>query len=65
MVKFSIYLNKRVFVMLLFMKLFLKILSMMANSVDLDQTAPDLGLYCLHMPFCQKLWCTILGHLPS
>ena len=25
-------------------------------NVDPDQTAPDLGLHCLHMPFCQKLW---------
>ena len=41
------------------MNLFLKILSGMANSVDPDQTAPsDLGLHCLHMPFCQKLWCS-------
>ena len=22
-----------------------------------------LGLHCLHMSFCQKLWCTKLGHL--
>ena len=35
-----------------------KILSGMANSVDPDQTAPDLGLHCLHMPFCWELWCT-------
>ena len=44
------------------MQFFLKILSGMANSVDLDQTAPkeqsDLGLHCLHMPFCQTLLCT-------
>ena len=42
------------------MGLLFKMLSGMANSVDLDQTAPlqsDLGLHCLHMPFCQKLWC--------
>ena len=31
------------------MQPFLKIPSGMANSVDLDQTAPDLGLHCLHM----------------
>ena len=39
--------------------------SEMATNVDPDQTAPvtalqeqsDLGLYCLHMPFCQKLLC--------
>ena len=56
----------------LFMPLFLKILSGMANSIDPDQTAPsgmanridhvqeqsDLSLYCLHMIFCQQLWCT-------
>ena len=36
---------------MLFMQLFLKILSGMANSVDPDLTAP------LHMPFCQKLGC--------
>ena len=44
------------------MQLFLKILSGMTNSVDPDQAAPkklsDLGLHCLHMPFCQQLWCT-------
>ena len=37
------------------MQLFLKILSGMANSVDPDQTAPNLGLHCLHMPFVRKL----------
>ena len=37
---------------------FLKILSGMGNSVDPDQTAQsDLGLHCLHIPFCQILWC--------
>ena len=41
---------------LLFIQLFPKILSGMVNSVDPDQTAPDLDLYCLHMLFCQKLW---------
>ena len=50
------------------MQLFPKILSGMANSVEIDQTAPsgadpdqtapDLGLYCLHISFCQKLWCS-------
>ena len=44
------------------MQLFLKILSAVSNSVDPDQTAPekqsDLGLHCLHMSFCQKLWCS-------
>ena len=39
----------------------------MANSADPDQNAPErseLGLYCLHMPFCQKLWFyDILRHL--
>ena len=36
-----------------------KILSEMANSVDLDQNAPlcDLVLYCLPMSFCFKFWC--------
>ena len=29
----------------------------MANSEDPDLTAP-LGLHCLHMAFCQKLWCS-------
>ena len=50
---------------LFFMQLFPNILSEMANSVDPDQTAPfwlkeqsDLGLHCLHMPFCQKIWHT-------
>ena len=42
-----------------YMKLFLKILSGMANIVDLIrlllQEQSDLGLHCLHMPFCQKL----------
>ena len=33
-----------------------KIPSGMANSVDLDQHYV-LGLHCLHMAFCQKLWC--------
>ena len=41
---------------LVFMQQFLKIISEMANNADPDQTASDLGL-CLHMPFCQKLWC--------
>ena len=43
---------------------FLKYLVEMANSVDPDQTAPsglqeqsDLGLHCLHMPFCETLRC--------
>ena len=42
-----------------FMQRSLKLLSGMAKSVDPDQTAPleqsDLGLHCLHMPFCQTL----------
>ena len=34
------------------MRLFLKMLSGMANSIDPDQTAPsDLGLHCFPMPF--------------
>ena len=37
----------------------LKMLSGMEKSVDPDQTAPfeysDLGLHCLHLPFCQTL----------
>ena len=40
------------------MQLSLKILSGMANSVDPEQTAPDLSLHCLHIPFCQKRWYT-------
>ena len=44
------------------MSCFVQKLSEMAISVDPDQTAPDLGHHCLHMPFCQKLWCTIPGH---
>ena len=40
---------------LLFMQLFLKILNRMANSVDPDQEQSDLGLFCLHMSFCQIL----------
>ena len=45
------------------MQLFLKILSIIANSVDPDHTAPsgavlkkksDLGLHCLHRPLCDK-----------
>ena len=39
-----------------FTQLFLKIISGIVNSIDPDQT--DLGLHCLHMPFCQKHWCT-------
>ena len=43
----------------LFLKILREILSDMPNSIDPDQTAPkeqsDLGLHCLHMPFCQKL----------
>ena len=44
------------------MRLFFKVLSEEANSVDPDQTAPkeqsDLGLHCLHMPIYWPLWCT-------
>ena len=48
------------------MQLLLKILSGMANSVDLDQTAPDLGLHCLHKPFLPETFAYgILGHLPN
>ena len=45
-----------------FTQLSLKMLSGIANSVDPDQTAPleqsdrDLGLHCLHMPFCHTLF---------
>ena len=48
---------------LLLMQLFPKSFSGMANYVDPDQTAPtgqeqsDLGLHCLHMPFCPQLCC--------
>ena len=44
-----------------FMQLCLKIFNGMANNVDPDQTGAllqeqsDLGLHCLHIPFCQKL----------
>ena len=41
-----------------FMQFFLKILSGMVNSVDPDQEKSDLGLHCLHMPFCQTFLCT-------
>ena len=34
-----------------------KFLSRMANSIDPDQEQSDLGLHCLHMSFCQGLWC--------
>ena len=50
------------------MHLSLKMFSGMANSEDLIrlflQEQSGLGLHCLHMAFCQKLWCSILGHLP-
>ena len=46
------------------MHLFLKMLSGMADRIDPDQPAPsgesNLGLLCLQMVFCQKLF----GHLP-
>ena len=48
--------------MQLFLKIF-KILTGMANSEDPDQTAPDLGLHCLHI-FSDTLVYEILGHLP-
>ena len=38
-----------------------KILNGMSNSVDPGQGAQeqsDMVLHCLHLPFCQKLWCT-------
>ena len=42
---------------LLFMQLFLKILSGMTNSVDPGQTKEqsDLDLHCLHLSFCRQL----------
>ena len=41
-----------------FMQLFLKILGGMANIADPDlKEQSDLGVHCLHMRFCQKLWC--------
>ena len=46
---------------LLFMQLFLKILSGMANSVDPDQTAPSLFAYVI---LSDTLVFEILGHLP-
>ena len=46
------------------MKLFLIILSGMTNSVDPAQTAPDLGLHCLHLSFLSEtLVYEVLGHL--
>ena len=35
-------------------------LSGMINGVNPDQTQEqsDLDLHCLHMAFCQKLWCS-------
>ena len=40
------------------MQLFLKILGGMANIADPDvKEQSDLGVHCLHMRFCQKLWC--------
>ena len=45
------------------MQLFLKILSWKANSVDPDQTAPDLGLLCSHVFLFATLVHGILGHL--
>ena len=49
----------------LFMQLFLKLFSGMANSVDPDQTAPsELGLHCLHYAILSdSLKYEILGHL--
>ena len=45
------------------MQLFLKILSVMANSVDAELTAPsDLGLHCLH--FVRNTGVQMLGYLP-
>ena len=41
----------------IYMQLFLKTLQGITNSVDNDQQS-NLGLHCLHMAFCQKLWCT-------
>ena len=40
------------------MRLSHKMLSGMANSED-PQEQSDLGLHCLHMAFCQTLWCSI------
>ena len=43
-----------------FTQLFLKLLNRIANSVDPDRTTQeysDLGLYCLHTPFCQNVSC--------
>ena len=33
-----------------------KIFGANTSSVDPDETAPDLGLHCLHMPFYQTNW---------
>ena len=43
---------------LLFTQLFLITFGGMANSVHPDQSG--LGRHCLHMPFCQSLWCSKL-----
>ena len=49
---------------LLFMQLFLKMLSGMANNVDIQEQS-DLGLHCLDILFfSDTLVCEILGHLP-
>ena len=42
--------------------MFRKMPSGMINSVDPDQTAPEEETICLHMLFCQKHLCIILGH---
>ena len=54
--KFSVYLNRHVFIMI-FMQLLLNIFVRAANSLDPDQTAA-LALHLLHMAFIRKLWCT-------
>ena len=39
-----------------FFYMFHKVLGGMANCVNPDQIAPDLGLHHLHMPFSQENW---------
>ena len=58
----TLYFWPKICFLWLFMQLFPKIPSGMANSVDPDQTLlqeqSDLGVHCLHMTFCQTFWFT-------
>ena len=33
------------------------ILQMAGHKKSFITLGPDLGLYCMHIPFCEKLWC--------